>query len=217
MPVTGDLMRSLDDVMLAPQPARRVADPAAEATALHALARELDNPRADMLGKMSEHAMALCGAGSAGISIREMGDDGAVFRWYGVRGAWARYEGGSLPVDASPCGIVIQRRAATLFRHPETHFAHIQGEPKISEVLLAPFEMLGEPVGTVWVLLHNDARHFDSEDVRVVEGLARFASTAFIMRWELDQARDLRDEALRRGDRLARTVRRLTGSDPDPV
>jgi GAF domain-containing protein len=210
-------MQSLDDVLLAPRPTHRVVDHAAEAAALHALARELDNPRADILGNMSEHAMALCGAGSAGISIRETGDDGAVFRWYGVRGAWARYEGGSLPVDASPCGIVIQRRAATLFRHPHTHFAHIQGEPKISQVLLAPFHMLGEPVGTVWVLLHDDSRDFDSEDVRIVEGLARFASTAFMMRWELEQARELRDEAVRRGDRLARTVQRLTGQEPEAV
>lgn len=210
-------MRSLDDVMLDPRPARRAANHAAEAAALHALARELDNPKADILGRMSEHAMALCGAGSAGISIRETGDAGAVFRWYGVRGAWSRYDGGALPVDASPCGIVLRRRAATLFRHPETHFAAIQGEPKISQVLLAPFHMLGEPVGTVWVLLHDDSREFDSEDVRVVEGLARFASSAFMMRWELDQAREVRDEAVRRGDRLARTVQRLTGQQPDPV
>jgi signal transduction histidine kinase len=46
------------------------------------------------------------------------------------------------------------------------------------EVLLVPFEHNGAAVGTVWIVRHDDSVGFDSEDLRVVGKLTRFASAA---------------------------------------
>ena len=210
-------MTALQEVLVLPAGTGRAADHAAEAAALHALARELEDPQGDVLAILGRVAMDLCGAGSAGVSVLEPGPDAAVFRWYGATGAWSVFEGESLPANASPCGIVVRDDRTLLFRHPERYFPAIVGEPRITEALLAPFRMLGEPVGTVWVLLHDKGRHFDAEHVRLMESLAGFAGHAFMVRSEIRMANDLRDEALRRGDRLARALQRLQGGQSDDV
>jgi PAS domain S-box-containing protein len=49
----------------------------------------------------------------------------------------------------------------------------------LEEGLLVPFYIKGEAVGTIWVVLHDDSRRFDAEDLRVLTNLGTFAAAAY--------------------------------------
>src|SRR5262249_35545827 len=102
------------------------------------------------------------------------------FRWHASAGRWSPYRGNTMPRHASPCGVVLDRNAALLMRLPEREFAHsMAGAPPICETLLVPFEVAGKTAGTVWVILHDESRTFDREDLRVLRSLSEFASLAY--------------------------------------
>ena len=191
--------------------APRVANHEAENRALRVLAAEMEKPDGDVLAKLADVARELCGGHSAGISLIETDGLKIIFRWHAVAGRWAPHAGGGMPRDASPCGVVVDRNATLLMSQPGTYFPMMaEVDPLASEALLAPFHMLGEPVGTVWVVTHDDSHKFDSEDVRVVESLARVASAAYLVRSEIRLALEARDEALRANDRLKRANQKLS-------
>lgn len=189
----------------------RAANYEAENRALRLLASEMHKPDGDVLAKLTEVALELCGAGSAGVSLIE--NDGAEtrFHWHAVAGRWAKHVGGGMPRNESPCGVVIDRNKTLLMSQPGNYFPMMaRVDPLADEALLAPFHMLGEPVGTVWVVSHDGARKFDAEDVRIVESLAQIAAAAHLVRCEIKLAVEARDEALRANDRLKRANQRLS-------
>ena len=51
--------------------------------------------------------------------------------------------------------------------------------------MLIPFHVASIPIGTVWVVAHDESRKFDREDERIVSALAEFASAS----WQLWKAR----------------------------
>ena len=159
--------------------ASRPPDFEAESRALVALVRGLADSPETVLQKLVEAALELCRADSAGISIAEKVGDQAVFRWHATAGAFARYVGGTMPRDHSPCGTVLDRNATLLMTDPARHYPDIaRVPPGIAEVLLVPFHRGDVPVGTVWVIAHTAARKFDAEDARLMQSLSRFASAA---------------------------------------
>ncbi len=161
------------------QRGRRTADYEAESRALAALLQELGATSGNVLQKLVETSLSLCAAHSSGISLMEKTQDGPQFRWRAVAGRWAPFLGGTMLRNASPCGTVLDRNSALLFSHPERHFP-IPAEllPEAEEVLLIPFYIANEPVGTVWIISHDESRRFDLEDQRLMTSLANFASTA---------------------------------------
>jgi len=75
---------------------------------------------------------------------------------------------------------VLDRNKPLLFLHPERHFTYLEPiAPPLEEVLLIPFQVDGKPVGTIWAVIHDPNRKFQSEDRRLLENLSTFASTAF--------------------------------------
>ena len=46
-------------------------------------------------------------------------------------------------------------------------------------LLLVPFAVRGETVGTLWIVSHDQARRFDGEDRRIVSALTGFAAAAY--------------------------------------
>jgi len=159
---------------------RRPPDCEAETRALVSVAQLLAHPPRDILQRLAEAALELCDGGSAGVSIIE--DDGGkkVFRWHALTGALASHRWGTTPRDFSPCGIVIDRNAVQLMILPERHFEYlINVKPQVVEVLLVPFSIRGQPVGTIWVVAHDHRRKFDAEDERLVKELAQFAAAAY--------------------------------------
>src|SRR5271163_4288945 len=141
-----------------------------EHRALQVLTAELaENPR-NMLQKLVETARDLCHAGSAGISLLE----GDRFRWEALSGALAPFHSTTMPRDASPCGACIDQNTSQLMYMPIRHFPAVPVEPRIVELLLIPFHDHGKPIGTVWIVAHDDERQFDGEDERIIRILAKF-------------------------------------------
>jgi len=156
----------------------RPPDYAAENRALIGLTQALAHPPHGILQKLAETALTLCRAHSAGVSLLE--PDGKRFFWPAVVGQWACHAGGGTPRDYGPCGTVLDRDAAQLMSHPERHFTLFASvTPLIEEALVTPFYVEGRAVGTVWIIAHDQSRQFDSEDLRVMTNLGKFAAAAY--------------------------------------
>jgi signal transduction histidine kinase len=139
---------------------------------------------AAILQTLVDTALDLCRAGSAGMSLLETHDGEAIFRWAALAGAYVVHQNGTMPRDASPCGVTIARNATQLLATPGRVFPAVQATPPIVECLLVPFTVEGRPIGTVWILAHDDQRKFDREDARIVQMLAQFAAAG----WQVWQA-----------------------------
>jgi signal transduction histidine kinase len=181
----------LDSVIATPELSRRPPRPPDHETengALVALAEEIATSPEGILQRLVERALDLCEAHSAGITLVEQGEDGKpILRWRAVAGRFASHLGNSMPRDFSPCGVVLNDSAPRLFIRPERHYSYIrQVDPPIVEALLLPFGVGGEPVGTIWVLTHGEHRGFDTEDLRVMGNLAKFAGAAYQVVFSLE-------------------------------
>lgn len=154
----------------------RSADYQKENCALLALAQHLADTPDTILQKLTEVALDIFQAGTAGVSLvsKETGD----FYWPAVAGAWTPYVGGGTPRNFGPCGIVLDRNAVQLFTHAHKYYPYLaQATPPMEEGLLTPFYVKGQAVGTVWVIMHDLKCAFDSEDMRILTSLGTFAST----------------------------------------
>jgi hypothetical protein len=140
-----------------------------------------------VLQTFTELLLPLCDAHSAGVSILEEQCSHNVFRWHAIAGTYAPYRWGTMPRDASPCGVVLSTQAVQLFTYPEHHFRYsIPLNPPICEALLAPFHLKEKAVGTAWVIAHTETRKFDNEDLRRLENLLRLTSASYSAALGLD-------------------------------
>ena len=191
MLATAEIMASTE-TFLGARPARD-PDYRGENAALRLLAEEIAHNPETVLHRLCEQVLDVCGAESAGVSLLLGSGADADFYWPAIAGAWAAFEGGGMPRSASPCGIVLEADSTLIFHDVEIHFpAAAVGSPRIAEILLAPFRVDGEPIGTVWAILHSDVKRFDSEDRRLLESLARFAGAAYQTTQANKAARDAR-------------------------
>lgn len=174
---------SLEEVVITDElcgRAGRPADLGAEVDAFHALARQMATQPASLLKCLMQTAVRLCGAGSAGVSLLEPTADGSeVFRWVALAGVYEGHEGGTTPRDFSPCGTCLDRNSPQLYSYPARRFTYFNRvSPPIVEALVIPFGAKRPILGTIWIVAHDDSRKFDSEDVRVMTGLADFTAAA---------------------------------------
>lgn len=178
---------SLDDVVVNAELDRRPSRPpdyAAEHEALMALARTMAEAPQTILHHLADTALRLCRADTAGISLLETQHGAEVFRWEALAGVYADRLNTTMPRDASPCGITIDRNTPQLMYMAERFFPALTAVPPVVEALLLPFSVEGKPTGTVWVVAHDERRKFDREDARLVQTLAQFAAAA----WRVWQA-----------------------------
>jgi len=132
-----------------------------------------------VLNSLVAHAIRLCKADSAGISLLEAdGNDQRIFRWVAAVGAMEQYIGGTTPRNFSPCGICLERNCAQLFTHPERYYIYLQRVVPMAELLLIPLYASNEALGTLWVMSHDGQRKFDREDARILSSLADFTGLA---------------------------------------
>ena len=184
----------------------RPPDDRAESHALGLLAQQLATDPRGVLQRCAELVMALCRADSAGISILESGGTNGIFRWHAAAGGFAPHLHGTMPREASPCGLVIERDCVLLFSGAERAFPALEGvEPRIHENLLVPWHADGRPVGTLWAIHHSGEGRFDAQDARLLQSLARFAAAAFQMIRALDDA-SLERTALRTSEEQYRNA-----------
>jgi signal transduction histidine kinase len=164
---------------LARRPAR-LPDHRAENAALHDLARRMAAGPRGLLDALAAAAVALCRAGTGGVSVPEEPPGGpAVFRWVALAGALAAHAGGGTPRDFSPCAVTLARGAPQLFDRPARHFAYFAAvAPPILEGLVVPLDPADPALGTIWVVAHDGERQFDAEDARIMASLGAFAAAA---------------------------------------
>lgn len=179
-PVPLDAVITTDELRRRPtRPANYEADSRAIAALMDVMANASGQAGADaVLQRMVETAVELCQAHSAGVSLLEKENGVEIVRWRAAAGAWGSYVGGFMPREGSPCGTVIDRNCAMLMLRPQRHYT-ITGLPAIVELLLVPIHSEGRPVGTCWIITHDEIRKFDAEDHRVITNLSRFAATAY--------------------------------------
>jgi two-component sensor histidine kinase len=162
--------------------ARPVAAPdhRGEALALQELGRVMADEPAEVLPRLVKLAMEICGAESAGVSVLE--SEAGQFRWLGLAGSLAVFEGATTPRDFSPCGICLDRHGPVLMAHPELVYGWIRdANITIPEVLLVPLFVGREaPLGTLWIVAPA-GRQFDREHVRALAALATFTGLALRM------------------------------------
>lgn len=176
---------TLDDVLITEELSRRSPRPPnwqAENQAMHTLARQLVNQPETMLQTLVDIALGLCGAGTAGVSLLETTVNGEEFRWTVLAGTLAQYVGGTTPCNFSPCGVCLERGTPVLFAYPERYFTYFQAaNTPIVEGLVLPLIADNHALGTIWIMSHDQARQFDSEDVRVMTSLADFTAAALLL------------------------------------
>src|SRR5581483_4861472 len=158
---------------------RRPPDYQTENRCLVELARALAQAPESILQRVTEVAMEICHAPTAGISLIEQYEGQSVFRWRALAGAFASYLGGMAQRDFSPCGGVVDGRQPQLVSLPGRYYPYLEVQPPIVEVLLLPFFVAGEAKGTIWLMAHDEQRKFDGEDVRILSSLAEFTSAAY--------------------------------------
>ncbi len=156
-----------------------------------------------LLDRLAETALDLCRAHSAGISLLEEDHERKVFRWRAVAGRWAGLRGLAMPWESSPSSTVLDQNRTILLSQSGRRFPFPpQVAPGIVEMLLIPFEVAQKPVGTMWVVAHDESRQFDGEDERLMRRLGDVASTAYhtvssmnqLKRQLADQERHIREQ-----------------------
>jgi PAS domain S-box-containing protein len=150
---------------------------------LHALARQLVNQPEIMLQNLVDMALDLCTAQSVGVSLLQTTPSGEeVFGWIVLAGTLKQYVGNTAPRNFSPCGTCLDRGTPQLYSYPGRYFTYLQeAEAQIIECLVLPLTADNHALGTIWIVSHDEQRHFDSEDVRVMTSLADFTAAALLL------------------------------------
>jgi GAF domain-containing protein len=156
----------------------RVPDYHGETRMITRLYSQLAESPHDFFQKLVDAALEISSANSTGISLLD--EETKRFVWPAVAGGLQPYIGGGTPRDFGPCGTVLDRDIPLLFLHPERHFTYLTPiAPSLEEVLLIPFHVDGQAVGTIWAVIHEQGRQFDPEDKRLLENLSIFAASAY--------------------------------------
>jgi len=183
---------TLDDILVTEELSQRSPrrpNWQAEAQAMQSLVRQMTRDSETLLQTLVETAVELCQAGTAGVSLLETTPDGEeVFCWSELAGRLAQPVDGAIPRDFSPWGVCLARGTSQLFFHPDRYFTYLQSaNPPIVEALVLPLIADGHALGTIWILSHDEQRHFDWEDVRVMTSLADFAVAHFLNQRQAQQ------------------------------
>ncbi|MBD2014357.1 PAS domain-containing protein [Microcoleus sp. FACHB-53] len=174
--------------VLASRPARQ-PDFAAESQALRTLAQHLMDEPQSMLKTLVRLALDLCRADTVGVSLLETTSNGeSVFRWVAIAGALEPFEQGTTPGSFSPCGTTLACNQPQLYSYPERFFTYLyHPQFPVVEGLLIPLHVNDRPLGTLWIISHTDARHFDTEDQRLMMSLGGFTAAALYSMQKLQQ------------------------------
>jgi PAS domain S-box-containing protein len=173
---------ALEDILITSELTRRrprAPDYASENRVLVALAHEMAvNPR-NLPQTLVDMVIDLCRAGTAGISVLKADAGGEYLAWEALSGVYAPSIRRRTPRHFSPCGTALDRNAPELFSYPGRYFTHVaEADAPIVETLVIPLYAGGQPLGTIWLMTHDEQRHFDAEDMRLMTSLAAFASAA---------------------------------------
>jgi two-component sensor histidine kinase len=182
--MAASLPNEPDDLLITDELHHRIAHKAdyqREKLAIQDLARQMAEQPDQVLPRLVHLAMELCGGQSAGISLYEARPPGpGIFRWHHLAGRYANFSGGTAPRDFSPSGVCFDVDHPILMARPERVYAFLS-EAGVPNYELPLYAGQTDPLGTLWVISHDEAIHFDSGDARVTTELAAFAGLALKM------------------------------------
>jgi len=183
----------LEDILISSEPRpghRRTRDLGTESKAFRILARVMANSPRQLVETLLRLALALCRAGTAGISLVETGPGSEpMFRWTSLAGLLKERADGFALRTFSPCGVSLERKAPQSFLYPARNFPFLNDLPvPVVEALVVPLMGSG-PAGAIWIFSHEEGMVFDSEDIRILTDLADFTSSALSMIQLLDAER----------------------------
>ncbi|WP_245306100.1 HWE histidine kinase domain-containing protein [Bradyrhizobium sp. LTSP849] len=183
MGLREELPQSLAGVFITAELGRRASTPRnhlREKLAIQDIADRMSDQPKQILPQLVKLAMEISGAESAGISILEQ--DKELFRWFGLAGVLAAFEGATTPRNDSPCGVCLDFDGPILMDRPERVYAWIaDANITVPEVLLVPLRVKGSgAIGTLW-LVAKEPGYFDLGHVQATTELAAFAGVALRM------------------------------------
>jgi signal transduction histidine kinase len=192
----------------------------AESKALRTLARVAANSPEKLIDTLLQLATELRQADSAGLSMLETTPDGdRIFRWTNLSGVLRDHIGGFTPREFSPCGVCLDHGSAQLFSYPERYFYYLSSAHlPFVEALIVPL-VEKTPLGTIWIVSHTSAAKFDAEDVRIMNSLAEFTSsaleTARLVEVEHQGRKKMESELQERTAMLRKLSARLIGAQEE--
>ena len=128
--------------------------------------------------QLAENLVRACKADSAGVTLQDRRDASGDLQWVSAAGQLAPRHHQRVS-GHSPSGTVIARQRTELFRRPERFYADLHHSAlRFEELLVVPWRLGSGRRGTVWIAAHNSGRHFDAEDLRMIESVARFANVS---------------------------------------
>jgi len=151
-----------------------------EKLAIQDLARYMSEEPSLVLPRLVQLAMELCDAESAGVSVLEPASK--EFRWFGLKGVLAAFEGNHTPRHNSPCGLCLDINGPILLDRVERAYDWVRdANIAVPEILLVPLNKKGlDAIGTLW-LVSPTCGHFNSAHAEMVTELSAFAATALRM------------------------------------
>ena len=170
---------------------RKATNLAAEVAAFRELSGLLVQRPGRAIKRFLELAVALCDAGSSGLSlIEDMPDGGRQFRWDAIAGPLEVHTGGTTPIDFSPCGMCLKQGRTILVGRPFRAFPYFETAvlPLMEGLVVPLYDTGGIALGTLWIVHHDEAKRFDAEDARVMEQLAIQMVLALKFREEMKKA-----------------------------
>lgn len=192
-----------DDLVITPMVADRPRRPIAarrEAEAFHELSTLMLADASASIRRFLELSIALCRAGSAGLSLLGEKDGEAIFEWNALAGVYASHVGGTVPRNFSPCGLSLDAGRTIAVSRPGRLFSYLNvvNPPIVEGVVVPLYDAERRPLGSLWVVHHDDHARFCADDLLVMERLSVQLVLALTLRDEQAAARkvvhDRRDE-----------------------
>ena len=156
-------------------------DALAQFAGMQRLAHAFTNHPDGVLQELSDIAVQLCGAESAGVSLETFGSEGEqLFQWVAISGAYSPFLNASVPYHWMPCGVCLDRSQPQIIRVPVAHFSAMgleQLPPPITDGMLIPWQV-GATRGTIWNLAHARTDAFDHMDYNIMQMFSDFAAMA---------------------------------------
>ena len=181
-----------------------------EGRALRALARTMATSPDTLIDTLLEMALQLCHADTAGLSVLDTNSQ--KFIWTNLAGTLKQYVGGTTPRNFSPCGVCLDRNSPQLFSYPEKYFTYLApaANPPFLEAMVIPVYLKDQTPATIWILTHNPAIVFDTEDARIMSDLADFTSVALQLIQSAESEKQAREKSDLMIDSRTSQLRELT-------
>jgi GAF domain-containing protein len=176
----------LEDILITSELHTRRVHPIrfeARRRALQDLGATLGQHRLVTLRALSDLTLAVCGAGSAGVSmLRKDAEGGEFFSWDALSGVYRDHVGGTTPRDFSPCGTTLDCGTPQLFHYPGRRFQYFNAvQPPIVEGLVIPIVYDRVALGTLWIVSHDEQQQFTRSECEVMQSLVALVAAALIM------------------------------------